>query len=359
MRTYSQALSCQRANMVLAEHPEGDPFGGPAAGQREKSKGLGVVVGVVAGLATAGAGWGMMMANSATTLSSLAGGAMFAGGISTALGAVTGNKKLSKIGGILSLAGGVGSLAADVAAAGSLTGAEFGKTAADGWATTMNKLEGAFGSVLGSGQPAATSTISQGGIAGTPGMTTGGTSPGLLAGEFGATAPATTGIGSTSMVGDLAGGAQLTIGGNTLGSTSLSTTAGGTAAGGGAGVAGGAAGGAAQKGILGKAMDFAQTPAGMNLVGNTLQGMAAGSAKQNELDLLALKYKDSRADLERELANLNFRYEVIDPNDPQAEQKRRAAQAAGVPTITLGVNPNAGPVTPVGYASQPNQLKVA
>jgi len=159
-------LRTRHANMVLSEHPEGDAFAGAAYGEMHKSKGLGMVIGVVAGLATAGVGWGMMGAAGGLgsgSLGALAGGAMFAGGISTALGEVTGNKKLTKVGGILSLAGGVGSLAADgLAMAAGVEGAKLGGTAAAGWSKTMTELEGAFGSVLGQGSSAATSTISRG-----------------------------------------------------------------------------------------------------------------------------------------------------------------------------------------------------
>lgn len=351
-------LRTQHANMVLAEHPVGDPFAGAAFGEMHKSKGLGMVIGVVAGLATAGAGWGMMGAAGGLgsgSLGALAGGAMFAGGISTALGSVTGNKKLTKIGGILSLAGGTGSLGADL-----IAGQAMGSTAAAGWSETMSQLEGAFGSVMGTGgQTAATGTISQGGVSGTSGITSGAGGQGMTGGilessmspstslvdgfsgaggtglQAGSAAPATTNIGLT-------GGSQYSMAGGMSPPVSTTTQAAG-----------------ASKGILGKVMDFAQTPAGMNLAGNMMQGMASGDAAQQELDFLQQKYGNDRADLERRLKNINFKYEVIDPNDPQAEAKRQAAKAQGIPTITLGVNANGPMVQPAGVTMNANQMKVA
>lgn len=351
-------LKYQHANMVLAEHPVGDPFAGAAFGEAHKSKGLGMVIGVVAGLATAGAGWGMMAAGQGLTLGSLAGGAMFAGSISTALGAVTGNKKLSKIGGILSLAGGVGSLAADgLAMAAGTEGARLGGTAAAGWSKTMSQLEGAFGSVMGQGTSAA--TISQGGVSGTAGLPAGAQQgSGILGSAMEpATFAAQSGAGpvdfASTSLSTMNPNSAITIGGAGVASPAATTTLGANAA------AGAAAPAAGSSGILGKVMDFAQTPAGMNLAGNMVQGMAAGDAAQQELDLLKQKYGDNRADLERELANINFQYEIIDPNDPQAAQKQQAAKQRGVPTITLGVNQNAAPVQPMGITMQPNQMKVA
>lgn len=356
-------LRTQHANMVLAEHPVGDPFAGAAFGEMHKSKGLGMVIGVVSGLATAGAGWGMMAAGNGLTLGSLAGGAMFAGGISTALGSVSGNKKLTKIGGILSLGGGIGSLGADM-----IAGQALGSTASAGWSETMSQLEGAFGSVMGTGgQTAATGTISQGGVSGTSGLTSGAGGQGMTGGilessmspstsmvdgfsgaggtglQAGSAAPATTNIGLTGgSQYSLTGGSQYSLAGGMSPAASTATQATG-----------------ASKGTLGKVMDFAQTPAGMNLAGNMMQGMASGDAAQQELDFLQQKYGNDRADLERRLKNINFKYEVIDPNDPQAEAKRQAAKAAGVPTITLGANTNGPMVQPAGVTMNANQMKVA
>ena len=61
--------------------------------------GMAAVGGTMAGFAAAGLG------------TQLVAGAMIAGGVMTGLGAITGNKKLQKWGGVLSLAGGIGGLA--------------------------------------------------------------------------------------------------------------------------------------------------------------------------------------------------------------------------------------------------------
>ena len=64
---------------------------------------------VGAGMAAVG---GTMAGFAAASLGTqLIAGAMIAGGVMTGLGAVTGNKKLQKWGGVLSLAGGIGGLA--------------------------------------------------------------------------------------------------------------------------------------------------------------------------------------------------------------------------------------------------------
>lgn len=338
-------LSYRHANMVFAEHPVGDPFSGAAYGKKEKSKGLGMVIGVVAGIATGGAGWGMMGAGKGL-LANLAGGAMFAGGIASSLGAITGNKKLAKVGTVLSLAGGVGSLVNDgLALAAGEAGASFGKTAADGWASTMADLEGAFGSIVGQGSSAtsgASQTIGLDSMGGGSGLTAGAGSQSLTGGLI-----ETSMAPDTSLVGGFsgAGGTGLQAGNpaaSTIGLTSGAPSSAG-----------------AGKGILSNVMDFAKSSPGQNLIGNMLQGAAQGDVAQQELDLLAQKYSDNRAELERQLQNVNFRYEVIDPSDPQAEQKRAAAKAQGVPTITLGVNQNAAPVQPIGAQMNANQMKVA
>ena len=91
---------------LMNDAPYGDPFAGTPYGQYNKSKGLGMVLGVVSSVVTMGAA--LPMLGSEFLVTQIAGGAMMAGGVLSGVGAVTGNKKLSKIGGVLSLAGGVG-----------------------------------------------------------------------------------------------------------------------------------------------------------------------------------------------------------------------------------------------------------
>lgn len=91
---------------LMNDAPYGDPFAGTPYGQYNKSKGLGMVLGIVASVVTMGAA--LPMLSSGLLATQIAGGAMMAGGVLSGVGAITGNKKLSKIGGILSLAGGIG-----------------------------------------------------------------------------------------------------------------------------------------------------------------------------------------------------------------------------------------------------------
>ena len=105
---------------MLYEFPQGDPYSGPAYGDKEKSKGLGMVLGVVASVATMGMAAPMLA--SKVLASQIAGGAMMAGGVLSGVGAVTGNKKLMKVGGVLALAGGVGNMAANAAGIGQAAG---------------------------------------------------------------------------------------------------------------------------------------------------------------------------------------------------------------------------------------------
>ena len=94
----------------IHDMPIGDAFKGPAYGEYEKNRALGMVIGVVASVFTMGAALPMLAAG--TLAMQIAGGVMMAGGVMTGVGALTGNKKLMKIGGILSLAGGIGGWAA-------------------------------------------------------------------------------------------------------------------------------------------------------------------------------------------------------------------------------------------------------
>ena len=106
MNTFESANQARMIKLAMSEHPYGDPFGGAPYGQFEKSKGLGMVLGVVTSVVSMGAA--LPMFASANLATQLAGGAMMAGGVLNGVGTVTGNKKLMKIGGVLSLAGGIG-----------------------------------------------------------------------------------------------------------------------------------------------------------------------------------------------------------------------------------------------------------
>ena len=106
LNTFESANQARMIKLAMNEHPYGDPFSGAPYGQFEKSKGLGMVLGVVTSVVSMGAALPMLA--SANLATQLAGGAMMAGGVLNGVGTVTGNKKLTKIGGVLSLAGGIG-----------------------------------------------------------------------------------------------------------------------------------------------------------------------------------------------------------------------------------------------------------
>lgn len=95
------------------DHPVGDPFGGPAYGERA----MPVVAVIAAGIGVA-TGVGMLAAGTAilgsTMLGTIVAGAMIAGGALTIVGTVTGNQKLTKIGNTLSLVGGLSAAAASM-----------------------------------------------------------------------------------------------------------------------------------------------------------------------------------------------------------------------------------------------------
>jgi hypothetical protein len=82
--------------LAAADMPVGDPFGGPAFGQKRGPAIalFGAYAGISAGLAIGA--------------STLMGGLMIAGGVMSGLGALTGNKTLSTLGMVAGLAGGVG-----------------------------------------------------------------------------------------------------------------------------------------------------------------------------------------------------------------------------------------------------------
>lgn len=126
MRKTYMTLSQTRA--LAVDHPVGDPHGGPAYGKREAP-----AIAVVAAGASMYAGYAAI---GATVGSMLVGGAMMAGGALSLVGTLSGNEKLSKIGGLLSLAGGVGGLASGAWEGAAKTVAErAGTEAAQGAAT--------------------------------------------------------------------------------------------------------------------------------------------------------------------------------------------------------------------------------
>ena len=95
MRKTYLSLAVSRA--WSAEMPVGDPFGGPAYGEKN-----GPAVALI------GAGMSIYGGMAIMGTSALMGGLMIAGGVMSGLGAITGNKTLSQLGMVAGLAGGVG-----------------------------------------------------------------------------------------------------------------------------------------------------------------------------------------------------------------------------------------------------------
>ncbi len=97
--------SVSESRRMQSEYPIGDHLGGPAYGLRAMP-----VVAVIAAIGSFTAGAAIATAAGATLGAMVVGGAMMVGAAMTVVGAVTGNQKLMKVGGILSLAGGVGAI---------------------------------------------------------------------------------------------------------------------------------------------------------------------------------------------------------------------------------------------------------
>lgn len=107
-------LSVSVSRVLQSEYPMGDPFGGPAYG--EKAMPFVAVVAAVWGAAALGGAITAIAA--ATTVAATIGAAFTAiaaiGAITAGVGVITGNQRLVKIGGIMGLVGGVGALAGSV-----------------------------------------------------------------------------------------------------------------------------------------------------------------------------------------------------------------------------------------------------
>jgi len=157
-------LSPSASRRLSIDMPIGDPRGGAAYGEKNMPV---VVVALAAGSFAAGAA---AIATATTLFATVAAGALMVGSALTIVGTVTGNQKLTKIGGYISLAGGVASLANGLAGAGAAgAGAEnvapvLSDTAADVTGTALTDAAGsvAADSVTGLAGDAANSTLSSG-----------------------------------------------------------------------------------------------------------------------------------------------------------------------------------------------------
>jgi hypothetical protein len=129
MNTFDQQQQVRYYRQRFADMPVGDPMSGAPYGEYLKSKSLGMIIGVVAAVAAVFTGGATLAAYAAgvSTVgigSAIAAGAMVAGGVMSGVGIVTGNKNLTKIGGVLMLAGGIGGVAFGVNGGAGLLGKE-------------------------------------------------------------------------------------------------------------------------------------------------------------------------------------------------------------------------------------------
>jgi hypothetical protein len=351
----------------------------------EKSKGLSKVVSVVASVAAVASGWGMGVKAAWGGLAGLSGGAMMAGGVMSGVGAVTGNKKLAKIGGVLSLAGGIGSLGADLLGKETVLGDTLRGGAEQGMKSiseSFTKATDALGftkdtaglnqTISAGGLESAASTA-VGGVESAAGAQTISSSPntGLLAGKFdaGMSGPVST-SGSIDISGKIAGalgdgvsgisgpmssgsGANLTTPQplSSLGdkfptlSGPMSTP--------------GSFVDTAKPGLLSQAWDFAKSPSGANIIGKGLEMMSGAAAAEKDaeqkslwLDHMISKEQWSQAQIQQQLANLKDQVIYIDPYSPNAQALRQAAQASGKQVMEFGVNQNAPTQSPTGMFNQ-------
>jgi len=373
------------ADLKLRMHdmPIGDPMSGAPYGEYLKSKALGMIIGVVAAVATMGAAAPLLASTVLAT--QIAGGVMMAGGVLSGVGAVTGNKKLAKIGGIMSLAGGLGGLASNALSAGGSTGmfaAGSGSEAVSSMANSfMDSASSISGGLLyGDRVAGAAEAVSAGDFKGAGEIAT--TNPvadsqaGIVEkalGEPGTPAPAGelpvievkpnavaevkvgTGTGETNLPLDQAPSAQVPDAGGATPATDAMARG---------EVYGPTKPAAAEKGILAKANSFLsdnkellKTGVGALEMGMKagMGGDAADAATQEALS--KAKVYDAQASLlttqnsqaQFQLANQNKKSVMLSADDPNLDAKMAQAQAEGaaigiIPSIGKGgitQNPNA------------------
>jgi len=365
----------------MLDMPYGDPFSGAPYGERLKSKGLGMIIGVVASVATMGAA--MPLLAGTTMASQLAGGAMMAGGVLNGVGTVTGNKKLTKIGGVLSLAGGLG---------GAAVSGTFGSGIADaakgmgGGSSAIQSMSGSFmdsvnslglgniynpetvAAAKGAGQ--STATLSPAGAEAVGGVGGAEVSPvtdtaGAVEARplYGADAP----LGGKAPELQIAGTDQSSgiinkqvadTGGGIKGGvqTNLKTQAGSDVA---------SASTPAQANKSGGILSFAKDNAELLKLGaGVVQGFTAPNT-QPQIDALTAKYegdsnllKTQNEILQYQQANMGKQVAMISADAPDADAQVKVAKAKGLPfafiqPIGTGYNPprasNTPPVRPSTY----------
>ena len=388
MNTFELRDNLRYYNQRFSEMPVGDPMSGACYGEYLKSKAIGAIIGVVAAVAAVWTGGATLAAYAAGTAgvsigSAIAAGAMVAGGVMSGVGAVTGNKKLMKIGGVLALAGGLGSMAASAFSGTSTVAGEAvnaAPVAAEGSAAGAS--EQLVGKLAGAGTSEAFGAAAEGMNSGALNIDT------LAAGKVPSLGA---GLEEAAAVGSQAG-APVQQGGivsQALGDTpsaALSQTPNDIAAYTGADYSKGVGAAnvqppAAEGGFLEKAggwMEKNKTLVEMggkllsNVSGQALNGGNAsgagggtGSTEANDA-YLASKTKETNASAEalrakaaaeeQQRKNANTQVEMISASDPNRDAKVASAVSRGVP-YQIMFQPAAAPVTMGGqnYATTSNQ----
>ena len=383
MNTFEQHRVITQYRAAFHDMPVGTPMDGAAYGEYLKSKGIGMIIGVVASVVTMGAAVPLLAGGLATQI---AGGVMMAGGVMSGVGAVTGNKKLMKIGGIMSLAGGVGGIASNALNAAGVGGAfasESGSTAIQNMAGSFMESVNSVGGSLGIGDiynadaahaaaTAGESTVGSGAEAGAIDLTGTAETPLPIDQSTRAAELANADIGG-ALNGDVGGMGEAsnnTIELSKISKPPVQTEAGQFSSGGSAAGKAPSAGefGVNQDGTPFKPTVKPPTPSdtffGMNKTelmktgaGLLEKGAAAAFTpdQQAMMDALTDRYKAETTKLSTEneiqqykLANAKKQVVMISANDPQMEQKVAVAAAAGYPVAFIpaiaaaGVTPKAG-----------------
>lgn len=376
--TFDEARQVKSLKKFIGDMPVmGDPLAGPVYGQFEKSKGLGMVIGVVASVVTMGAALPMLASTVLAT--QIAGGVMFAGGALSGIGAVTGNKKLSKIGGIMSLAGGVGALASGAASSAGAGGAfaqGSGSTAVQNMAGTMMESINGIGGAVGYGDiydkanvgaavtagkettaagaidpsnisnlPPADSAAPVTGLEPTPVTATGGDGQGLIARNLSTDAPAT-GLGDSGVAGMQKAAAAVPGGDAAITAVPGADSATAPAAAwqpAGSGGTGGILNKSSGTGSLGSwAKDNAEL---LKVTMGALEkgaAFAVGPDQQAELDAKAKLYgaqasvlSTQQEILDYQKDNMTKQVAMISADDPDLDNKVKRAASSNVPVVFI------------------------
>lgn len=352
MHTFEQAQAMRYYRQRFSEMPVGDAMSGAAYGEYLKSKAVGAIIGVVAAVAAVWTGGATLAAYAAgtagvSTAAAISAGAMVAGGVMSGVGAVTGNKKLMKVGGVLSLAGGLGAMA-------------FGTSSSAG---LLSSTEGATAAPVG-GEIAGSSTNNQAQLFNTMGESATATQAPAASGmadaslQVASEAPAISNAPG-GLADQFSGAAQNSSTAGNIVDESVANAAMDAAAkvptpppvsgGGGGGLlnqAGDAITGVGKFAkdnkelieIGGKMMMGAMDPE------NELTGAkealykaqtTATEATARNTDTVTEAQKQKMATEEQQRKNANTQILMLDPRDPQYAQKKAEATAKGIPTMDM------------------------